>query len=98
MVNIPNKPKFTCRVCNAVMCEDCKLMAAEFETLYGDYKLYLISARDQIEALKRENEQLKRHSERMEELAKTSFGTTMQEFMEWKIKQISKPQARKSRR
>lgn len=53
-------PSFLCRTCAAVMCDDCRAIAEEYQQLYQRQRSALVMSDDRSLALRAENERLKR--------------------------------------
>lgn len=53
-------PSFLCRACAAVMCDDCRGIAEEYQQLYEGQRSYLVRADDTVLRLRAENERLTR--------------------------------------
>lgn len=64
---------FLCGRCSQLMCEDCPSVADEYVTLYQNHRLAAMSAQDEADKLRQENEQLKRQMAMYKELAQTSL-------------------------
>lgn len=92
MTNPEDTARFLCSCCQRVMCNDCKSMAGEYEYLTWTRGIEIHGLHEQVEALKRENEQLKRERDTWKEHAFLSLNDLWQVCLESEIyKRVTQP-------
>ena len=68
-----NPYNFFCRVCNTVICEDCKHTALEYAELAENHRMALANAECREKELRRENERLQREVKFLRETIQLGF-------------------------
>lgn len=88
------RPSFTCRVCNSVMCSDCKLIAAEYEELTCSLRVEVIALQEQIQSLQKTIELADEQRDLYRQWSQIGYPEVIKKWMESEVwREATKPKA-----
>ncbi len=73
---------FLCTRCTQLMCQDCKEIANEYQTLLGNNRRYLAAADDRIRDLQHQLELVQSSRKDWERLAKLGYPKVITQWMD----------------